>query len=827
MFSLVLERLRSVGAGGWLAWAVVLPLAVAAMFALGGDRSYIYRSGIHNYNTAKTLAIAENLSISQRLRLIHRMKLHADGEIGYTLYARFPVTAYALVKAAIAPFGNDLAAQIVAARALMLALFAAAALFAYFAVVRIAGSRWVALAAVSLAFSGWYALYYSDAVVNEGTMDLFGVMLTFHGMVVFVQEGRFRQLLVKTCAALLFGWHVYALLLPFIAFGLGGEALALARDWFAARRHSREGASANASPSVRAAFAPLVRSRYAALAAVSILLGSALLGFNSFNEYDTLKGERSLREMSLFWAATRRILGQDATFNEKYADALAWDNFIGRQLMRVGGVSLPYALTRSAGGFDFPETWEISPAPVVVGVLVLAALGALGGAALGARRRIPMPAASVRQCAVPLASIVLLGFWWALIARFNTADPEHEFESVFYIGVPLTLFALALIGARALLGRRVGDGLAVAVALAAALALAASVFYVGKTERDPVLTEFRKNLTAEMSEAREYTRGKVVLLSSDIEKYLDYARYFEFYYYLAGSFVHYDDDAPPNPFAPHDFLISRYRAESLDPLTPESAALAIYARTDRLDLYRAEMRRLAATEPAARAAFDVYREGRTLTYVKQPCAPADAERTFFLHVFPADPGELSARERQSGFHGVNFALEDKGEFFGGACVTVEDLPTYPIARFRTGQYISGEGEIWSAEVAPPPDAETLAVYEAAYQAAASTEPAARSGWDVYTDGETLTYLKHPCAENDARGRFLLSVYPKNLRDIPQARRALGHDSLNFDFDRWGVAFNGKCMIRRALPDYDVAQIRTGQWIPGGETLWTAEFAVGD
>ena len=52
-------------------------------------------------------------------------------------------------------------------------------------------------------------------------MDLFGVMLTFHGMVVFVQEGRFRQLLVKTCVALLIGWHVYAFLLPFIALGSG------------------------------------------------------------------------------------------------------------------------------------------------------------------------------------------------------------------------------------------------------------------------------------------------------------------------------------------------------------------------------------------------------------------------------------------------------------------------------------------------------------------------------------------------------------------------------------------------------------------------------
>ena len=131
------------------------------------------------------------------------------------------------------------------------------------------------------------------------------------------------------------------------------------------------------------------------------------------------------------------------------------------------------------------------------------------------------------------------------------------------------------------------------------------------------------------------------------------------------------------------------------------------------------------------------------------------------------------------------------------------------------------------EATPTPDAATLALYESAYQAAASTQPAARSEWDVYLDGDTLIYLKQPCAADDTRGRFLLSVYPNNLADIPEGRRALGHESLNFDFERWGIMFGGKCMARRALPDYDVDKIRTGQWIPGGESLWTAEFAVGD
>ena len=93
-------------------------------------------------------------------------------------------------------------------------------------------------------------------------MDPFGAALVFHGMAVFVQEGRFRQLLVKTCAALLLGWHVYALLLPFIALGFGGEAIATLR---AARA---SGERAGISSCARSAISSLARSRCVALAGV-------------------------------------------------------------------------------------------------------------------------------------------------------------------------------------------------------------------------------------------------------------------------------------------------------------------------------------------------------------------------------------------------------------------------------------------------------------------------------------------------------------------------------------------------------------------------------
>ena len=36
----------------------------------------------------------------------------------------------------------------------------------------------------------------------------------------------------------------------------------------------------------------------------------------------------------------------------------------------------------------------------------------------------------------------------------------------------------------------------------------------------------------------------------------------------------------------------------------------------------------------------------------------------------------------------------------GKCVIIADLPPYPIARIRTGQFVSGEAALWRIDIAP-------------------------------------------------------------------------------------------------------------------------------
>ena len=294
-------RPRIAGWRGWLPLAALPLFMFAALLALGGDRGYFHRhGGLHNWTTLRTLAIAENLSPEHNFRLAHRIWRGEDGDFKYRLYSRFPVGGYALVKLATMPFGNDLAAKLMTARVLALLMFCGAALFVCLAAARILGSRRVAFAATLLSFASLYALWFADALFSEATMSLFGAALTFHGMTVFVQEGRFRQLVVKTCAALLLGWHVYALLLPFIVLGFGGEALALARS---------AAASNDKAKVARTAIISLIRNRYSELAAISILFGASLLAFNIANDYMTEGGDRNFDvsfDAESFW---RKFVG--------------------------------------------------------------------------------------------------------------------------------------------------------------------------------------------------------------------------------------------------------------------------------------------------------------------------------------------------------------------------------------------------------------------------------------------------------------------------------------------------------------------------------------
>ena len=113
--------------------------------------------------------------------------------------------------------------------------------------------------------------------------------------------------------------------------------------------------------------------------------------------------------------------------------------------------------------------------------------------------------------------------------------------------------------------------------------------------------------------------------------------------------------------------------------------------------HRIAHRAAVSGEPVAQGAFDVYLTDESVVYVKEPCAWPDIEARFFLHVVPERMDDLPGSRRGAGFDNLDFDFFLSGALFDGKCAASVSLPDYPIESIRTGQHVSGEGEIWRVE----------------------------------------------------------------------------------------------------------------------------------
>ena len=237
------------------------------------------------------------------------------------------------------------------------------------------------------------------------------------------------------------------------------------------------------------------------------------------------------------------------------------------------------------------------------------------------------------------------------------------------------------------------------------------------------------------------------------------------------------------------------------------------------DYYRTAYRELIAGEPALSGGFAVYLQGNTLHYYKEPCAPADTEARFFLHIIPIDPADLPAERRRYGIDNRDFDFAEGGVSFDGKCLISVPLPEYPFTEVRTGQFILGGDNLWGGAF----PVEQTDYYRAAYPAIAAGIPAARATFDLYREGNLLHYRKEPCAPADTESRFFLHIVPEDVANLPPERREHGSLNLDFDFSQRGALFDGKCLAIVPLPDYPLTEIRTGQFTAAGR-LWDESFS---
>ena len=228
------------------------------------------------------------------------------------------------------------------------------------------------------------------------------------------------------------------------------------------------------------------------------------------------------------------------------------------------------------------------------------------------------------------------------------------------------------------------------------------------------------------------------------------------------------------------------------------------------NVYRALYREVTSGAPALSGLsgdIDVYRDETTISWVRRPCPPGGVNHRMTMSVVLLD----SNRDRtHAGFaHGVRV---------GDACLWRTPLPARPIAKI-----------IFPYMGALASDAH-IEERRRQHRALSAMPPAARSTFDVYLDDGTLIYVKTPCVQEDTQAPFFVHVRPVHAGDLHRSRRPHGFDTLDFRFGgldpHWNYAvsdiFDDVCMATLELPDYPIASVATGQYVPGSASLWNVE-----
>ena len=435
-----------------------------------------------------------------------------------------------------------------------------------------------------------------------------------------------------------------------------------------------------------------------------MLFGGGVLGWNLAQEHAALGGQRSLAELPSVHSMLKRT-GLRETGVGLLPEELRWPTFVQWQFHRVGAASLPFALSPFV---ELAESvWRASAKPWLAWLGVVAILGAFAGLRF-------FPSARA-----PPAALALAGFGWAYLASGSTAWAQHQFETMFHVGVPLCLSAAVLLGAR-----RLWRPAPRFCAAAAVVVFAASGVAMAQRYHDDDKARQQRAQLAEFDVVAKTIQGKSVWVAEPrpgLGGGLTKNR-FLLDFFTSGSYVHY----PETPRLPDleeisafDFVLAFERpgagqgAGDHTPalLTPDHRFAFLYQAAGGLAAVRqarlADYRRVREFEPVARSAWDIHivpgaareRAGaptgrvegehepgsREIAYIKAPCQLDDTTGRFFLHLTPADANvPVSARvefERRDHLffqrHGV--MVDDK-------CLLRLPLPTWPVANVHTGQF---------------------------------------------------------------------------------------------------------------------------------------------
>lgn len=607
-------------------------------------------------------------------------------------------------------------------------------------------------------------------------LGLFVFALTFHGMVIFVQEGRFRQLVLKACVALLLDWHVLALLMVFILLGFAKEIAQIYK-----------------ANKVRDIIISVSTSRYMTLGIVTLSFGIMILAYNIGNEYYALNKygrQQALLDLPTIQSAMRR------TGIEELHSEVATPNLFDLrfQLKGVALATIPFALANSLFSNISAEDLR------TVGTFATGI--SIGGVFLVRNKMLA-------------ATAVLAGFGWTIPMRQNIA--QHNFEGLYYIGLSLFLYTLFFSVIRKVSSER----LMPLCSVVALLIFTSSSYRMSADRSDEFSIDSDKKIISDFNTIRQFIGGKTVSLPLLHET----LGYYRSQYYLHGSHILFNDYGCDHRLDRVDFLIQTRHEKAPGLLTPNNQTVFLYDR----HIYEERIDRIVKEEkPLVQGDFDVYlTKDKKLVYTSDRCDENETRSTFLgipisLFVYPTDINELSDSEQDYEFNQFNYI--DRYIIDTKRNVMILDLPDYDIANIRTGQY-TDEGQIWGGRFFYPDSAIDADLRRQIDQRLASGKLITRGRFDIHiTNDNRLIYIRKPCHNPDISDDFFLHVIPVDPKDLPEHRRQYEFDGLDFVFFDHGFIDEQRCAAIIDLPDYNIASLRTGQYTDQGEN-WRTEFNI--
>ena len=234
------------------------------------------------------------------------------------------------------------------------------------------------------------------------------------------------------------------------------------------------------------------------------------------------------------------------------------------------------------------------------------------------------------------------------------------------------------------------------------------------------------------------------------------------------------------------------------------SAIAAYG-----ELYRQAL----AGEPIIRADYNVYRNGKRLTFVKENCSPVEPDAWFGARLFPHSLETLPPHWYRRGSY-VPFGSH--GVRLGQLCLGFIQLPDFAagdliLMQRRVGNFRPKGLPVWAElyRLSRPGLGELIADHRQN-----RPPPANPDAFAVFIDREggrnRLLYAKEDCRQAAYETRVTLHIYPAHPADLPAQRRASGFANRDFLPEVYGGRPGGECIAVVPLPDYPIAAIYTGQ-----------------